>query len=113
MSAETLPEFLEVYLDVVGGPAVGAVHKLTRARTVIGRGAEADLRLSDRKLSRNHASIFYTGSGFRIRDERSANGTLLNGSLVVEYAIRDGDRLLIGESLLRFRYGSASIEREG
>jgi pSer/pThr/pTyr-binding forkhead associated (FHA) protein len=70
---------------------------------VIGRGSDADVRVDDPKVSRKHASIFYTGSEFRIRDESSINGTVLNGSRVVEYAIRDGDELVIGETLLRFR----------
>ena len=59
----------------------------------------------DQRMSRSHASITYTGSEFRIRDEKSANGTFLNGSKVVEYAIRDGDKLLVGDTLLRFRVG--------
>src|SRR5581483_2655268 len=76
---------------------------ITKVRAVIGRGPGSDARLHDPKASRKHASIFFTGSEFRVRDESSANGTLLNGSRVVEYAIRDGDELLIGDAVLRFR----------
>jgi pSer/pThr/pTyr-binding forkhead associated (FHA) protein len=80
-----------------------ASRPLTTIRTLIGRGTDADVRIDDRRASRRHASIFYTGTEFRIRDEGSANGTLLNGSKVVEYAIRDGDELLVGDTTLRFR----------
>jgi pSer/pThr/pTyr-binding forkhead associated (FHA) protein len=65
---------------------------------------DADVRLDDRRASRRHASIFYSGSEFRVRDEGSANGTLLNGSKVVEYALRDGDELLVGDTLIRIRF---------
>lgn len=78
-------------------------HALTKVRTLIGRGASADVRVDDPKASRKHASVFYTGVEFRVRDESSVNGTILNGSRVVEYAIRDGDELVIGDTLLRFR----------
>jgi hypothetical protein len=100
-----LPAFLDVYLDVVSGPHRGGPHKLAMVRTLIGRGAEADLRLNDKNASRKHACLFYDGTEFRIRDVQSANGTFLNGSRVVEYAIRDGDKLLVGDTLLRFRVG--------
>jgi pSer/pThr/pTyr-binding forkhead associated (FHA) protein len=83
--------------------AAQSAHPLTTIRTVIGRGADADIQISDRKASRRHASILYSGSEFRIRDEGSANGTLLNGSKVTEYVIRDGDELVVGETVMRFR----------
>jgi hypothetical protein len=81
----------------------GLVHPLAKVRCVIGRGRDVDVHVDDPKASRKHASIFFTGTEFRVRDETSANGTLLNGSRVVEYAIRDGDELLIGDAFLRFR----------
>ena len=98
-----LPDFLAVYLDVVSGPDDGDSHKLTMVRTVLGRGPQADIRVHDPRMSRGHASIIYTGSEFRIRDEKSANGTFLNGSRVVEYAVRSGDKILVGDTLLQFR----------
>ena len=100
----TLPELLCVSLELQGD--VPRVYPLTMSRTVIGRGDQADIRLDDANASRSHASILYFGSEFRVRDEGSANGTLLNGSKVVEYALRDGDKLLIGDSILRFRIES-------
>jgi pSer/pThr/pTyr-binding forkhead associated (FHA) protein len=72
-------------------------------RTVLGRAGDVDILVNDRKASRRHASIFYSGSEFRIRDEGSANGTLLNGSKVGEYIVRDGDEVTVGDTVLRFR----------
>jgi hypothetical protein len=101
-----LPESLRVSLELQGHADAPRVYELTMTRTVIGRGEQADIRLDDTKASRKHASILYSGSEFRVRDEGSGNGTLLNGSKVVEYALRDGDELLVGDSLLRFRIAS-------
>lgn len=98
-----LPNFLEAQLDVVSGPDAPSAFRLTMTGTVIGRGLSADVRVHDSKASKRHAIITYSGSEFRIRDEKSTNGTFLNGSKVSEYAIRDGDKLLIGDTLLRFR----------
>lgn len=103
-----LPSYVVAYVDVLSGPDVtGQPHRLTMLRTVIGRGPEADLRIKDERMSRRHATIYYEGGEFRIRDEKSANGTFLNGSKVVEYAIRDKDKILVGDSRLQFHLGTA------
>jgi pSer/pThr/pTyr-binding forkhead associated (FHA) protein len=106
---EALPSFLEEpRLEVLSGPDEGVRFPLGRIRTVIGRGQSAHVRIRDTRMSKQHATILYSGSEFRIRDEKSTNGTFLNGSQVVEYAIRDGDKLLVGDTLLRFRVGSVT-----
>jgi hypothetical protein len=105
MHDEPLPSFLAARIEVLSGPDQGARFDLQTVRTLIGRGQGAHVRVHDNRMSKQHASIFYTGSEFRIRDEKSTNGTFLNGSQVVEYAIKDGDKLLVGDSLLRFSAG--------
>jgi pSer/pThr/pTyr-binding forkhead associated (FHA) protein len=101
-SRTALPDFLKAILTVTSGPSSGRKYRLTKVRTTIGRSGEADVRIDDEGISRVHASIHFDGMEFRIRDNRSANGTLLNGSRVKEYALRSGDKLLLGESLLQF-----------
>jgi hypothetical protein len=103
---EALPELIEAHLEVLSGPHRGGPFKLETVRTRVGRGQDAEVRLNDTKMSKIHASITYCGSEFRVRDEKSTNGTFLNGSRVVEYAIRNGDKVLLGDSLLRFKVGS-------
>jgi len=41
------------------------------------------------------------------RDLGSSNGTLLNGSRVTEYVLRDGDKLMLGETTFVFRIEQA------
>jgi hypothetical protein len=98
-----LPAAVRVSLEVLRSADGKRSITLWKTRTVIGRGAEADLCIHDAKASRKHASIFFNGTEFRVRDESSLNGTLLNGSRVMEYAIRDGDELLVGDTLVCFR----------
>jgi hypothetical protein len=102
LAGDALPLDVEAYLEPLRG-LDGRSRSLTTVRTTIGRGAKADVKVRDLRASRLHASIFYTGREFRIRDEGSMNGTRLNGSRVVEYGLRDGDDVRVGDTLLRFR----------
>lgn len=99
LADEQLPRTVIAQLDTDARRS----QPLTKVRSLLGRGPDADVHVADPKASRKHASIFFTGTEFRVRDESSVNGTLMNGSRVVEYAIRDGDELLVGDTLLRFR----------
>ena len=79
------------------------VVPLTRPVTVVGRGAEADLRLPDTGVSRAHAELRLTGDVVRVVDLDSTNGTVVNGQRVRESDLADGDRLDIGATSLVFR----------
>lgn len=98
LADELLPHTVVARLAAGDGRSI----ELTKVRTILGRRADVDLPVGDLKASRRHASIFFTGTEFRVRDESSRNGTILNGSRVVEYAIRDGDELLVGDTVFRF-----------
>jgi ABC-type sugar transport system ATPase subunit len=107
-----LPPFVRASLEIVGGPsASGHVHTLTMTETLIGR-TESDVVLDDPGVSRRHASISYVDQRFRVRDERSANGTYLNGSRVGEYDLEDGDEIRVGETILNFR-ATTPLDRAG
>jgi len=49
-----LPELKHVVLTVISGPGKGGVHRLTKARVVIGREG-ADIALTDPEISRHHS----------------------------------------------------------
>ena len=90
------------------GELLGTPIPLDRDVVILGRALEADIRLNDSKVSRLHARIDVEvdrNSGdraFRIKDLGSTNGTLLNGQLVVESLLNNGDKILIGDHLFRF-----------
>ena len=93
-------------LVVPGSPE--RVVELTRAVTVVGRGADADLRLPDTGVSRAHAELRRSGDSVRVVDLDSTNGTVVNGQRVRESDLRDGDRLGIGATTLVFRDSDGS-----
>ena len=71
--------------------------------TVVGRGADADLQLSDTGVSRAHAELRLEGGTVRVVDLQSTNGTLLNGRRVRIATLSDGDRLDLGATTLVYR----------
>jgi pSer/pThr/pTyr-binding forkhead associated (FHA) protein len=73
--------------------------------THLGRGFAADLRLEDQSVSRRHALVHVRGgvAGVRILDDRSANGTFVNGRRVTEAELVDGDVVVLGRVVLTYR----------
>jgi diguanylate cyclase (GGDEF)-like protein len=89
------------------GELLAAPIPLERSEIVLGRALEADIRINDPRASRLHARISVaheTGAPpvYQLTDLGSTNGTLLNGRPVVEATLHDGDKITIGEHLLRF-----------
>lgn len=89
------------YLALTGGDATMLVP-LAREVTHIGRGFTADLRLEEHRVSRRHAILVQRGARVRLLDDRSSNGTFVNGRRIVESELRDGDVILIGPVALRY-----------
>jgi len=68
----------------------------------IGRGLVADLRLDENSVSRRHAMLVHDENGTRILDDRSSNGTFVNGERVEQANLKHGDVLLLGRVTLRY-----------
>ena len=93
------------YLAIEDGDLMRLVA-LHQPVTHLGRGFSADLRLEDQSVSRRHAVIVDggDGDGARILDDRSANGTFVNGRRVTEAVLRDRDVIRLGRVTLVFRH---------
>ncbi len=74
-------------------------------KTTLGRHPANTLRLVDREVSKEHASIERIGTTFLLRDLGSSNGTFVNGRRVREMRLRDGDEIALGNSRLVFHSG--------
>ncbi|MBY6061861.1 DUF3662 and FHA domain-containing protein [Microbacterium esteraromaticum] len=81
----------------------GRQHPLAGARTVIGRGSDADLTIADAGSSRRHAEILWDGERALLRDLGSTNGTKLEGQKVREAALTPDATFTIGRTELTFR----------
>ncbi|MFF4549468.1 FHA domain-containing protein [Streptomyces sp. NPDC001435] len=83
---------------------------LTGPVTTLGRGADNDVVLSDASVSRSHARIVRTESGFRVEDLDSFNGTAVTGVDLHGGAahLADGTELSVGDVRLLFEQPRAA-----
>jgi pSer/pThr/pTyr-binding forkhead associated (FHA) protein len=89
------------YIEVQG-PERTLVIPVTSEVMHIGRGLSAELRLDETSVSRRHAILVPRPSGARILDDRSSNGTFVNGRRVQQVDLRNGDVIVLGRVVLRY-----------
>jgi hypothetical protein len=76
---------------------------LTADVTHVGRGMTADVRLDDHTVSARHAIVVARADRLRILDDRSTNGTVVNGRRTDEAELHDGDVVVLGRVVLIYR----------
>ncbi len=98
-----LPEGREFYFEFMTGPKKARFVKLEKAREIVGRGEEADIRLDDHGVSRKHVMIeTHSREHVYISDLASQNGTWLNGMRIRTTRLIHGDLVRMGGSVLKF-----------
>lgn len=85
--------------------ANGETFTLAAERTVIGREQNCDVVILDPSVSRRHAEILHSDSGWLVRDIGSTNGTKINGVATTQSRIYSGDVLDLGKTRLEFQEG--------
>ena len=92
---------------VLTGLLAGRVSSIEGDSFSIGRLPANDLELPELSISRQHCVIEIQKNGgearYRLRDLQSANGVKVNGQAVIECELRAGDRIQLGDCLLRFQ----------
>jgi len=63
----------------------------------MGRELDNTLRLSDPSISRHHAVLRRTATGYEVQDLGSSNGVLVNGARVQSSPLNDSDRVTLGQ----------------
>ncbi len=86
------------------GTAEEQIYPFTGDVLTVGRGRDNDIQIkNDSKVSRFHCRMFRKGGQFYIEDNKSSNGTLVNGELITERRLFGGEEVIIGETFFRFR----------
>lgn len=94
----------------IEGPGIGVLHVLDSSRHAhrMGRGDGADIQIQAPSVSRFHAlAVVVTKGGereVRIEDNGSTNGIKVNGASVKDAWLLSGDKLRLGDVLLRFQW---------
>ncbi len=71
----------------------------------IGRSPECDISLDITALSRKHCVVFRQGKNVFVRDLDSTNGTFVNGERIQVRALKNGDRVFLGDiCVFKFAY---------
>jgi FHA domain/Domain of unknown function (DUF4388) len=74
---------------------------------LIGRSSDLDMVLVEDMVSRKHARISMQADQIWIEDLGSTNGTFVNGEKIKRARLKEGDRVLIGTSILKLIAGDA------
>ncbi|MGZ3459356.1 MAG: FHA domain-containing protein [Archangium sp.] len=98
-------------LKFISGKYQGGEFPLkAEKQIVIGRSSELDMVLVEDMVSRKHARISVSGAGqISIEDLGSTNGTFVNGEKVKQATLKEGDRILIGTSILKLVQRGAGV----
>ncbi len=104
---------VNAYLIVLSGRSVGKMFKVPVGLVNLGRSLEADVRLEDEGVSRNHARMERRDDGsVMLHDQGSTNGTYVNGTRVSQMELSDGDRIQVGSvTILKFSYQDSLEEQ--
>lgn len=86
----------------IEGPQQTLLIPLADTVVHVGRGIGADLHLDEASVSRRHALIVPHPDGVRVLDNRSANGTIVNGQRVQQAELAHGDVIVLGRVALRY-----------
>ena len=98
-------------LIVRRGPNAGARFLLDADVTTVGRHPEADIFFDDVTVSRRHSEITREGTRFDIVDQRSLNGTYVNGERVDRAVLVNGAEVRIGKFRLNFFVSPADLQQ--
>jgi hypothetical protein len=95
-------------LKFISGKYQGGEFPLkTEKQIVIGRSSELDMVLVEDMVSRKHAKITVAAGKITIEDLGSTNGTFVNGEKIRQARLKEGDRILIGTSILKLIHQGA------
>ncbi len=92
-------------LMIIHGRSIGDRYILDKPSITLGRIPENDIEISDPMISRHHFRIVRESvDRLVLIDLKTTNGTYLNDQHVFEAVLSDGDRIKVGETVLRFSY---------
>ncbi|MBV8182084.1 MAG: FHA domain-containing protein, partial [Mycobacterium sp.] len=97
---QTHPSRPDLRRPVSDSRRVTAPPQMARSRgsATVGRAKTNTVVVDDALASRVHAVLTTSPAGLEIRDNNSSNGTFVNGTLITQAMLRDGDVVTIGNT---------------
>ncbi len=104
------PTHIRPILQFSDGAANVTQYEIADDKIIIGRSQQCHVVLEDKRSSRQHAVIRKVDSKYFIKDQGSANGTLVNGEKIDDYELQSGDEIKIGDTSFIFQMVQADYE---
>jgi diguanylate cyclase (GGDEF)-like protein len=103
-------ELKQVYavLIVIQGQDIGRDYRLRKSEYIIGRDSDCDIVIPEHTISRKHAKIQLSNfreienCEYRLIDIGSTNKTYVNNVEVQNVVLKNGDKILFGDTVLKF-----------
>ena len=99
------------HLTILTGSQRGKIFELGSEPCRIGRDANIEVPINDSKASRCHVEIISKDGAYVMRDLKSKNGTMVNGTTVTALTLQEGDQIQIGETRIAFSLQDAPVDR--
>lgn len=93
-------------LRIKNGPRKGEIIQLGNETVTLGREPNCTIQIRDQGVSRNHSEIFRIDEMYFIQDNLSKNGTFVNDAKIDKYLLKEGDIVLVGQTMLVFESAS-------
>lgn len=94
---------------IVSGRDLGRSIPLDKAQLVVGRAREADVRIDDDVISRRQCRFVVREGHVYVEDLHSSCGTYVDGEKVASSPLRDGQRVLVGNTVFLVRQTAATV----
>jgi pSer/pThr/pTyr-binding forkhead associated (FHA) protein len=96
-----LPKDITITISVIGGPAKGLAHQLSKPRISIGRaGGATDIEIDDPRVSFLHCAVAVSQNRIKLYDLDSTSGTFVNDERIETVELDHLSEFRVGSSLL-------------
>jgi pSer/pThr/pTyr-binding forkhead associated (FHA) protein len=96
-----LPKDKKITISVIGGPAKGLAHQLSKPRISIGRaGGATDIEIDDPRVSVLHCAVAVSQNRIKLYDLDSTSGTYVNDERIETAELEHLSEFRVGSSLL-------------
>ncbi|MEI8255602.1 MAG: DUF4388 domain-containing protein [Deltaproteobacteria bacterium] len=109
MDSPTKPR--QYALRFISGKYQGGEFPIAADKEIfIGRANDLEVVLVEDMVSRKHARVCLQGDTLSIEDLGSTNGTFVNGEKIKRARLKEGDRVLIGTSIIRVAMSDTGMD---
>jgi predicted signal transduction protein with EAL and GGDEF domain len=91
-------------LIIIEGPETGKIFPIIKSATFIGRDESAEIAVNDPAVSRKHILVEADENHICCIDLHSTNGTFVNSQKINKINLKEGDKIKVGNTLLKFSY---------